>query len=80
MNNQQLIETNEDVLNEDIKFIEKKLEFVQQVLNNSKEKKEVFDNKEESKDNTLSEITIPVLKTNFLEDQFQKEEVKNQLE
>ena len=68
MNNQQLIETNEDVLNEDIKFIEKKLEFVQQVLDNSKEKKEVKEYKEESKDNTLSKITIPVLKTNFLED------------
>ena len=36
----------------------------------------MFENKEESKDNTLSKITIPVLKSNYLEDQFQKEEIK----
>ena len=40
----------------------------------------MFENKEESKDNTLSKITIPVLKTNYLEDYNQKEEVKVQLE
>ena len=54
MNNEQLSEESEDNLNEDIKFIDKKLEFGKQVMKIFKDKTalEKFEEKKESKDSS----------------------------
>ena len=54
MNNEQLTEESEDNLNEDIKFIDKKLEFGKQVMKIFKDKTalEKFEEKKESKDSS----------------------------